>query len=186
MRIEKIFRRKEEDKTDAQIEDSIFLRLIDFGLSLSDGFTHEQIIAGLSLENKLPKWERKIVEKYLEAAYQNAYQQKVSGQTANIDTPFFVAELGNSSHYGESSHKYIISFDAHFKYIDYQELKLAKRTAQEARILSMWAIRISILAIIISALVPLWIAYNMTQTVRIDSNQLQILESDRAMQVERE
>ncbi len=58
----------EKGKLEAKLEDSIFLRAIDFGLGHPDGFTFEQVTKGLELEG----WEAKIVNEYLEVSFKNA------------------------------------------------------------------------------------------------------------------
>lgn len=160
----------EDDATEAAIEDSIFLRIIKFGLKYPDGFTFSEIMTGLSLEG----WERTTVQEYLHNAYQNAYNTRIGKGGGNSETPFFVIKNGGSN-YQDDSYKYTTSFDAHFKYLDYKELQLARQNAKEAKRLSVWAIRISLGAVAISAIVPWWTASNVTQTVRIDPQQLESL-----------
>lgn len=162
-----------EDATEAAIEGSIFLRIINFGLKHPDGFTYVEIMGSLKLEG----WEKTTAQRYLDNAYKNNFNAPIPGRSTNLETPFFATSIDRNNDYQYQENKYIISFDAHFKYLDYQELKFARQNAREAKMLSLWAIRISILAVIVSAGVPLWIALGVNQSVRIDSRQLQYLKT---------
>ena len=164
----------EKEKLESKLEDSIFLRAIDFGLAYPDGFTYEQIMKGLALEGP----ERKVVDEYLNAAFSNAYSKRSTGTRGVVETPFFVIE--DSGNYGHiNGHKYIISFDAHFKFIDYHELKFARQNAKEARNLATIAIAVSIGAALASIVMPIFVAQWFTQNVKIDSVQLQSLMESR-------
>lgn len=154
------------------MEKSIYLRIIEYGLKFPNGFKYQEFIEGLSLES----WETKIVNKYIDDAYQNAYNLRVGTQVGQVETPFVLIENGNSNHFMDPNKKYLISFDAHFKYIDYQELKFARETAKEARKYSMIAIGISIFALLASIVVPILISKYFTQEVKLDSSQLDILQ----------
>lgn len=154
------------------LEDSIFLRVIDFGLKRPDGFTFEDIMSGLSLQG----WKRTIVQEYLNTAYQNAYNARI-GRGVTGDTPFFVIKSGGSN-YQDDSYKYTISFDAQFSYLDYQELKFARKNAKEARTLANRAINISLGALVVSIFMPILVALLLTQTVKLDEGQLQSLQSN--------
>jgi hypothetical protein len=59
---------------------------------------------------------------------------------------------------------------------------LARKTAREARVFSQRAIWLSLLAVIMSIIVPLFIAVQFTQTVRIENSQLEnIIHSVRSL-----
>lgn len=149
-------------------EQSIFLKIIEYGIKFPKGFTYTQFTDGF----KLDSWEIKIVNGYVEAAFLNAE----TSPRGNFETPFFLVEKGNSSYFGAPLHKYIISYDANFKYIDYQELKFARQTSKEAKILSIIAIIISLGAVIASILMPIKIANDYTQTIKLDSSQLELIQ----------
>lgn len=153
------------------MEKSIFLKIIEYGLNFPKGFKYLDIVNGLNLES----WETKIVNKYLEGAHLNARNSRISHQAGQVETPFVLIENGNSESFMDPSHTYLVSFDANFKYIDYQELKFARETSKEARKYSMVAITISILAFIASIIVPILIAKYFTQTIKLEDSQLQIL-----------
>lgn len=82
------------------------------------------------------------------------------------ETLFSVVERGATTSHIADSWKYCINFDARFKYIDYQELKLARDTASSAR-------KLAILAIIVAILVPILTALFVTQSVKIETGQLE-------------
>ncbi|HYD93349.1 MAG TPA: hypothetical protein VEB18_02750 [Candidatus Paceibacterota bacterium] len=163
----------EKDTLDAKLEDSIFLRVIDYGLGYPEGFTYPQLVSGL----KLKGWETKIVNEYLETAYKNAYNAKITGQRGNAETPFFIVEQGDGGGFMHEHHKYIVGFDAHFKFIDYHELKSARENAKEAKKLAVIAIAVSVLAAFISAVAPIVVAQVLTQTVKLDPAQIETIQN---------
>lgn len=158
---------KQEEST-PKIENSIYLRVIDYGLEFPEGFTYDQIIDGLKLEG----WERKIINEYLETAYKN---YNTSGVKGNAETPFLLAQIGPSISFMHPAHEYIVSYDASFKFIDYHELRFARENAREARSLSIKAVIISVIAVLVSVIIPILIAQFMAQTVKIDESSLKFL-----------
>ncbi len=162
-------------KLEAQIEDNIFLKAIAFGLEHPGGFSYKEIIEGLGLTEDTLRWEKAIVEKYLHSAHTNARQSKVMGESGNNETPFLLLGHPHNSLFQDDSHRYSLTLDAHFKYLDYQELKFAREASREARTLSMWAIGISVFAIVISSVISIWLAFFNTQTVKLDPAQVEIL-----------
>ncbi|MBI5004490.1 hypothetical protein HZC00_05360 [Candidatus Kaiserbacteria bacterium] len=163
----------EKDKLEAKLEDSIFLRVIDHGLGYPDGFSYTELVDGLELEG----WERKIVDEYLEIAYKNAYNAGIHGIRGSAHSPFFLVREGATGGFMHQDHKYIMSFDAHFKFIDYHELKFARENAKEAKHLAVIAIAVSIGAALAAIVMPVVVAQMLTQTVRIDETQLKSLQS---------
>jgi len=162
-----------KSKTDTEeLDKSIFLRMIEFGIDKPNGFTFKEINNAIEPSG----WEYLILEKYLHEAYLNALNRRVANAAATIETPFFVIQSGGND-YLSDNYKYIISYDSHFKYLDYQELKFARQNAKEARILSERAIRISIGAIIVSVFIPFVIAVFMTQSVKVEQEQINSIES---------
>ena len=163
----------EKDKSDAKLEDSIFLRVIDHGLGYPDGFSYTELVDGLGLEG----WERKIVDEYLEIAYKNAWNARIHGIRGSAHSPFFLVKEGASGGFMHQDHKSIMSFDAHFKFIDYHELKFARENAREAKSLAIKAIAISFGAVLVSIVMPVFIAQWFTQTVRLDAEQLRTIQT---------
>lgn len=161
----------EKDKLESKLEDSIFLRMIDFGLSYPDGFTHKQFMHGMKLEG----WERTIAEKYLEHAYRNTNNAGVPNLAAGLETPFFAIITNQLKTYDDESNKYIISLDAHFKFIDYHELKFARENAKDAKGLAVIAIAVSVGAALVSIAMPIIVAQMVTQTVKLDEVQIDAL-----------
>ena len=117
-----------------------------------------------------------IADEYFKAANLNSRSLNQTITASNIETPFLLVEMGPSGFYGDVNHTYIISYDANFKYIDYQELKFARETAKEAKKFSKLAIGISILAFLASILMPIYIAKYFTQTIKLDSSQLELIQ----------
>lgn len=160
----------EKDKLTAKLEDSIFLRVIDYGLGYPDGFTFTQVMEGLNLEG----WEQKTIEEYFYNAYSNDNSKRGVNQGGSMETPFFVIKRGGGN-YQDDTYRYIVSYDANFKFIDYHELKFARENAREARSLATIAIAVSVGAALLSIFMPIFVAQWFTQNVRLDSDQLQSL-----------
>jgi hypothetical protein len=161
----------EKDKLEAKLEDSIYLRVIDFGLGYPDGFTFRQAIEGLKLEG----WEQKTIEEYFYNAYSNDNSKRGVNPGGSMETPFFLIQRGGGN-YQDDTYRYIISYDANFKFIDYYELKFARANAKEARTLATIAIAVSVGAVLVSIFMPIFVAQWFTQNVRLDDDQLKSLE----------
>ena len=159
----------EKAKDMINLEKSIFLRIIEHGLNFPHGFKYNEFIGELKLDG----WEKKVADEYFKAANLNSRSLNQTITASNIETPFLLVEIGPSGFYGDINHTYIISYDANFKYIDYQELKFARRTAREARKFSKIAIVISVVAFFASILVPIFIAKYFTQTIKLEHSQLE-------------
>lgn len=127
-----------------------------------EGFNY----SGLTSLREFKEWEVKILENYLKIAHENDGRSRDFRSPLLSETIFFVvkAESGN---FKEDRNLYTLTTDALFKFIDYKELKFARENAKEARRLSMYAIGLSVLAIVISAIVPFLVAKYVTQTVEI-------------------
>jgi hypothetical protein len=162
----------EKDKLASKLEDSIFLRVIDYGLGYPDGFTFKQLMEDLKLEG----WEQKTIEEYFYNAYSNDNSKRGVNPGGSMETPFFLIKRGGGN-YQDDAYRYIISYDASFKFIDYHELKFARENAKEAKDLSIKAIAVSLGAAILSAWIPIAISMWSTQTVKLDEAQLGSLQS---------
>ena len=161
----------EKDKLNAKLEDSIFLRVIDFGLGYPDGFTFDQVMKGLELKG----WEQKTVEEYFYNAYSNDNSKRGVNPGGSVETPFFLIKRGGGN-YQDDTYRYIVSYDANFKFIDYHELKFARENAKEARSLATIAIAVSVGAALASIFMPIFVAQWFTQNVRLDNDQLRNLQ----------
>ena len=132
------------------------------GLKLPNGFTKDEILDRGKVA--LKENEMSVVTKYFDNAEKNTTRKASSG-FPNLETMFFVA----TSEAGKS--KFVISLDAKFRYIEYVELQEARRAADSARTLALWAIRIAVIGIILSFI----FAYFITQNVKIDKEQFGII-----------
>lgn len=144
------------------MKESLYIRIIEFGLKHPDGFTVKEVIGNKNLN--LQEWEKSVIRVHLANAHTNYHQTQVLNHNSNIESMFLEIKEGS---YGASG-TYIINFDAEFKYIDYQELKFARENARSARNFSIVAIIISMLSILTAILIPLLV----TQTVKIDPLQI--------------
>ena len=127
------------------------------------GFTYKE----LKFSQKFENWQWLILDDYFKNAAAN-YSGKLKPNVRHIlETIFYAIEGGGSDHM-DDKYKYVLTSDALFKYIDYLELKEARKNAKEAKLLA-------IAAIIIALVIPLIIAFKMTQTVQLDKNQFEEL-----------
>ncbi|OHA16762.1 MAG: hypothetical protein A3C79_00300 [Candidatus Taylorbacteria bacterium RIFCSPHIGHO2_02_FULL_45_28] len=145
-------------------EKSLYIRVIELALKYPKGFKSADILDNNKLN--LEDWERSIVMRHFKNACDHSnWNDSTKGET------IFLFIHGNHSQANSPDNMYMLTFDAEFTFIDFLELKFARENAREARTLSNRAIWISIIAIIVSALVPIVTASLMTQTVKIDDNQ---------------
>lgn len=146
----------------------IYIRAIEFGLRYPSGFSYNDILNDKTLG--LTDIEKVIIKKQLLNAYRNAdfASQGRGGESESLFQNLLNAPMIRA--YDDDTIQYILSLDSHFKYIDYQELKYARKAASEARFLA-------IAAIIVSAVIPLCIASYLNQTVKIEDAQFKVLES---------
>jgi hypothetical protein len=148
-------------------KESLYIRVIEFALESPDGFTYSDIIE--STELSLTPWEVYVIDRFFYNANQrNHHNNNTIGETIFLqisDTP--------NPEYKSKTHKYILTFESEFTFIDYLELKFARENAKEAQRFSRKAIRFSVIAIIVSALVPFIVAWIVTQNIKVDNTQFQ-------------
>ncbi len=149
---------KREDKA----TENFYIRVIEYGIKHPDGFTYNEIIDNKDLD--LKDWEKESIKKYFNNAFINSYRDESKSRSGDAETLFLIISKGGSS----CDSRYVINFDCYFKYIDYQELKLAQKNAATAKKLAIYAIGIAIASMIITVLIPIFI----TQTVKIDMEQI--------------
>lgn len=148
---------------------SSLIRVIEWGLNHPDGFGVAEILDDTVLS--LNPQEKDIIRTYLQIAYKNSYTMTVTGSGPVSSESLFLILHRFGTDYLNEGNKYVISLDAHFSFIDYQELKFARQNAKEAKSLSVLAILISAAALII----PVIVAVCMTQDVKIDNEQMNSL-----------
>lgn len=146
------------------IGESFLIRSIEWGLDHPRGFSVSEVTEAEELE--LSAGEKDILKTYLQIAHKNYYNVSVvrSGPV-NPDTLFLALYILNPDNYADEKNKYVISLESQFNFIDYQELKFARKNASEAKRLSFGAIVISIIAI----LIPIF----STQDVEISEQQME-------------
>ncbi|MEN9582944.1 MAG: hypothetical protein RL641_898 [Candidatus Parcubacteria bacterium] len=146
--------------------ESLYIRVIELALKYPEGFTFSDIIDNRELN--LEGWKRNIFDRYfLNACQRYHHNNNTIGET------IFLFIVGNKDKHDSPENKYLLTFEAEFTFIDYLELKFARQNAKEAKTLSIWAIVLSAIAILVSALIPFIIAHEVTQSVMIDKNQFQ-------------
>jgi len=147
-------------------DDSLYIRVIGFALKYPQGFKYRDIIE--SKEINLKEWEKNIIDRhFLDALIRYRGGQNTIGETV------FLFIHGNIIDHKSTDNDYLVNIDAEFKFLDYQELKFARANAREAKRLSLWAIVLSGVAIIMSAIVPFLVTKYITQNITVDNDQLQ-------------
>lgn len=157
---------------------SFLIRVIEWGLKHPQGFGVTDVTDAAELA--LSAQEKDIIKTYLQTAYKNNRAMAVVGTGPVSSESLFLLLYGYGSDYLNEGNKYVISLDAHFNFIDYQELKFARKNAKEAKLLSVLAILISAAALII----PVIVAVCVTQDVRIDARQLESMKAPDSMKID--
>src|SRR3989344_8396274 len=148
-------------------ESNVYIRTIEFGLKYPNGFSYGEIINNSELE--LREWEKSVIDEYLKNAYENFSFGDLAEGNADRETLFLMIKKGKGD-FTDDSYRYTINLDAYFKFIDYEEIRLARKAARDAKILS-W------MAIIIAILIPFFAARYINQTVNIDHSQFEELKT---------
>jgi hypothetical protein len=135
------------------MEQNLYIRLLEFGLSQPDGFSHAELEAHLNLN----EWETKIVNKFVELALN-------TGRTSFARDGSYIPDSGNTifvliSNDHPVGGRFILSHNAFFSYLDYLELQSARETSKSANRnakLALWAVCFTTL---ISIAVSISLAY---------------------------
>ncbi|MFA5126964.1 MAG: hypothetical protein WC465_03130 [Patescibacteria group bacterium] len=142
-------------------KESIYIKLLEYGHKNAEGFTYDEITQWAN--KNLNDYEQKIVEKYIQNAHEN-YQRSQAG---NIETVFAIINFAGSD-YKNKNHKYSLSLDANFKYIDFLELEEARKSSGQANNKALIAIYIAVGTLIISTLLTIW---QINSPIKIHSEQ---------------
>lgn len=118
-------------------EDSLYIKVIKFASKYPQGFNYSDIVE--SKELNLELWEKNIVGRYFEDALR---RNNASNNT--IGETIFSFVHGQQGVYQSKENKFILTFEAEFAFIDYKELRFARKNSREARWLAIAAIIISI------------------------------------------
>jgi hypothetical protein len=109
---------------------NFYIKILEYGKDHLEGFNYSEIKEGLKekLERELQKEEIVILEKYLRRANEN--ERGID----NIfrETMFISLRDDRFSEFNQNNVKYIINFEAFSKYIDYIELKEARKYSRES------------------------------------------------------
>jgi len=132
------------------LEKNLYLRITEYGVKHPKGFSCDKILRNKTLN--LKKDEKSVVEKYLHSAHVNARETKTMARSGNSETPFLLIGNPSGHMYSDETNKYTLSFDAHFKYVDYLELKFAREHATQAKTLSLWAIKVATVTLAVTVI----------------------------------
>lgn len=148
--------------------ESLYIRILKKCLTYPQGFGYFDILDDKELS--LEDWERNIIDINFFYACQRAHHKDNT-----IGETMFLFVHGDRDKSNSPENKYILTFDAEFAFMDYQELVFARQNAKEAKSMSSKALTMSMLAVVVSVIVPLWIANKFIQTIRIEDRQLEII-----------
>lgn len=109
------------------MEKNIYIRVLKFGNLHPNGFNLIEIRDNKTLGLSIT--EKKVVEEYIQNAYINTQKYSASGYPDH-KTLFLCIERGRD--YMDKKTKFTINLDSQFKYIDYLELKEARKMAKSA------------------------------------------------------
>lgn len=146
---------------------NLYIKLFEFANKYPQGFNYPTLIKEVSLE----EWEIKITQQYLSNACKN--HDRSGGTYPILESPFITTYFGGD-YYGADC-KYTLSYDAYFDYLDYIELKEARKWSVEAKIQSKKAIAIAIWTLVISIILSIFSItcsiWQINSSVRINQNQ---------------
>lgn len=144
------------------MEEHFLIRSLEWASERTEGFTYNDFINSVSLIG----WEKTVIEKHFKFARENTQRKIVPTYPEITETIFYHIQ----------DDRYTLTTEALFKYIDYAELKIARLNATEAKRHATTAIRVSMSALIVSLLVPFFVAKFFTQTVVVAEDQVYRLE----------
>jgi hypothetical protein len=127
------------------MKDNIYINLLKYGVKKSNGFNFQKVIAKFP---SFDEWEREIVKENMENAHYNKGMVGSPG-FGKKDSIFYCIHYGTNNA-TDKDNNYIITPEAYFNYIDYLELKEARKTAKKAHTTSIIAIGIATAALIAS------------------------------------
>lgn len=146
-----------------------YIRLLEFGEKHKKGFSYSEII----LSKNFTKNEKIIIETFIDNAFKNSQPQSKK----QLSTPFFIFFGPNRYNPKDDQNKYILSFEAKFKHIDYLELQEMKKTtkaaqdnsqkAQKNARIAIWIAIISLFASITFSIIQIY------QPIKLKNDQMQ-------------
>ena len=135
----------------------LLIRLASFAFLEQNTFTKKGLIDSICPNQTDEQIEKQILNKYFENAL-NAN----SGHHPDLETPFFVFRM---DHNLSDMTLYSVKRDVIFSYIDYLELKEARKASRNAMGWAIAAIAINVIAI--------WVSIYTSISTEIDQNQFQ-------------
>ncbi len=139
------------------MEQHLLIRIASFAFLEQNTFTKKDLIDSICPNQTEDQIEKQILNKYFENAL-NAN----SGHNPDLETPFFVFRMDPNS---SDRILYSIKRDVIFSYIDYLELKTARKSSRSAMGWAIAAIVINVIAVLVQI-------YTSNST-EIDQNQFQ-------------
>ena len=130
------------------MEKNIYIKIFEFGNKNLDGFDYDKIIQDIV---GLKDWEKLIIEENIRNAWYNKNYLGTSG--FNSKESFFYCMNHGGGNYGlASGNKYIINSESFFNYLDYIELKEARKNSKDAQKNATIAIWIAIATFLVSSI----------------------------------
>ena len=127
---------------------NIYLKVLEFGKNKPKGFSFNELTSYFG--NKLEEWEVSVLHHHAQTAFVN--KTNIRPQK---DSMFTCVVHGKDIY----NSKFALSLESYFKYIDYLELKQAKKISHDANENSKRAQELAIQAIIVAIMVPLLIEW---------------------------
>ena len=129
--------------------DNFYIKLFEFANKYPKGFDYQTLEDTIKPED----WEKKIIQQYLKNACENNARSSSFDMTI-LGTPFITLFTG-SDYFGKEC-KYTLSYDAYFNYLDYIELKEARKWSKDAEKHAKVAISIAIVSLVLSIIFSIW------------------------------
>ena len=121
------------------------LKALDWAVRRSKGFSYSDLMSS----SNFAEWERSVLTWYFENAAKNSQRRNSPNLVQIPETVFYVIHHGGSN-FKDDHFQYVLTSDAFFKLIDYEELKEARKNAKNAFWFSITAIIIASITLIIT------------------------------------
>lgn len=123
------------------MEKHLLIRIASFAFLEQNTFTKKDLIDSICPDQSEDQIEKQILNKFFENALNSN-----SGHNPDLETPFFVFRM---DHNLSDRILYSIKRDVIFSYIDYLELKEARKSSKSAKRWAIFAILLNVIAIFV-------------------------------------
>ena len=157
---------------------NLYIRVIKYcNTNFPEGFTYNEVINAKEL--KLLDWEDKIISEHFANA---SAKGKKRNPALTLESMFIIIKESGKTDYISDDSEYSLSFNAQFKYLDYQELVEARKMSEFAVESSKTAKKHALIAIGISIaglILSIYFSNKQINTpININENQIENLKFD--------